>query len=46
MTRVLITAFEPFDRWSENSSWLALVELTRSLPESPKKFMPPLPFSW
>lgn len=36
MTRVLITAFEPFDRWSENSSWLALVELTRSLPESPK----------
>jgi pyroglutamyl-peptidase len=36
MPRVLITAFEPFDRWSENSSWLALVELTRSLPESPK----------
>ncbi len=36
MTRVLITAFEPFDRWSENSSWLALLELTRSLPEAPK----------
>ena len=36
MPRVLITAFEPFDRWKENSSWLALVELTRSLPESPK----------
>lgn len=36
MVRVLITAFEPFDRWSENSSWLALLELTRSLPESPK----------
>ena len=36
MSRVLITAFEPFDRWAENSSWLALVELTRSLPESPK----------
>lgn len=36
MLRVLITAFEPFDRWSENSSWLALLELTRSLPESPK----------
>ena len=36
MTRVLITAFEPFDRWKENSSWLALVELARSLPESPK----------
>jgi pyroglutamyl-peptidase len=36
MLRVLITAFEPFDRWSENSSWLALLELTRALPESPK----------
>ena len=29
MTRVLLTAFEPYDRWSENSSWLALVDLTR-----------------
>ncbi len=29
MTRVLLTAFEPYDRWPENSSWLALVELTR-----------------
>lgn len=29
MTRVLITAFEPYDRWPENSSWLALEELTR-----------------
>ncbi|MFK8115585.1 MAG: pyroglutamyl-peptidase I [Rubripirellula sp.] len=29
MTRVLITAFEPYDRWSENSSWLALIDLTR-----------------
>ncbi|MGV3484210.1 MAG: pyroglutamyl-peptidase I [Planctomycetaceae bacterium] len=28
MTRILLTAFEPYDRWSENSSWLALVELT------------------
>jgi pyroglutamyl-peptidase len=36
MLRVLITAFEPFDRWSENSSWLALLELTRELPDSPK----------
>lgn len=36
MLRVLITAFEPFDRWSENSSWLALLELTRSLPTSPQ----------
>ena len=29
MTRVLITAFEPYDRWPENSSWLALIDLTR-----------------
>ncbi len=29
MTRILITAFEPYDRWTSNSSWLALVELTR-----------------
>jgi pyroglutamyl-peptidase len=33
---ILITAFEPYDRWSENSSWLALVELTRDLPAGPK----------
>lgn len=36
MLRVLITAFEPYDRWSENSSWLALMELTRSLPATPQ----------
>ncbi len=36
MTRVLITAFEPYDRWTTNSSWLALVEFTRALPERPK----------
>jgi pyroglutamyl-peptidase len=29
VTRVLITAFEPYDRWKENASWLALVDLTR-----------------
>lgn len=29
MTRVLITAFEPYDRWPENSSWLAVLDLTR-----------------
>lgn len=29
MTRVLITAFEPYDRWPENSSWLAILDLTR-----------------
>ncbi len=29
VTRVLLTAFEPYDRWPDNSSWLALIELTR-----------------
>ena len=29
MPRVLLTAFEPYDRWPENSSWLALSDLTR-----------------
>lgn len=29
MTRVLLTAFEPYDRWPDNSSWLALTDLTR-----------------
>ena len=36
MPRVLITAFEPYDRWPENSSWLTLVELTKSLPAAPQ----------
>ena len=27
--RILLTAFEPYDDWKENSSWLALVELLR-----------------
>jgi len=27
--RILLTAFEPYDRWTENSSWLALADLTR-----------------
>jgi pyroglutamyl-peptidase len=36
MLSILITAFEPYDRWSENASWLALVELTRDLPAGPK----------
>ena len=31
MPRILITAFEPYDRWSENASWLALVEFTKTL---------------
>ena len=29
MSRVLITAFGPYDRWTENASWLALCDLTR-----------------
>ena len=35
MTSVLVTAFEPYDRWKANSSWLALVQLTQSLPSQP-----------
>jgi pyroglutamyl-peptidase len=35
MTSVLITAFEPFDRWRANSSWLCLQELTRERPTEP-----------
>ena len=31
MTRVLLTAFEPYEPWSTNASWLALVELLRDL---------------
>jgi pyroglutamyl-peptidase len=29
MPRILLTAFEPYGPWKENSSWLALMELTR-----------------
>lgn len=32
MATILITAFEPYDRWKSNSSWLTLVELTRDVP--------------
>ena len=35
MPRVLITAFEPYDRWKTNSSWLTLVQLTHALPVQP-----------
>lgn len=28
MPRILITAFEPYDRWPDNSSWMTLVDLT------------------
>jgi pyroglutamyl-peptidase len=36
MTRVLLTAFKPYDRWPTNASWLALVELTKNLPATPE----------
>ena len=36
MTRVLMTAFGPYGKWKDNASWLALVELTRTLPRSPE----------
>jgi pyroglutamyl-peptidase len=29
--RLFLTAFEPYDRWRENSSWLALIEFTKSI---------------
>lgn len=32
--RVLLTAFEPYDDWSQNSSWMALIALLRSRPEN------------
>jgi len=32
MPRILLTAFEPYDPWQTNASWLALIELTRELP--------------
>ncbi|HEX4144156.1 MAG TPA: pyroglutamyl-peptidase I [Pirellulales bacterium] len=36
MKSVLITAFEPYDHWTTNASWLALMELTRELPQQPR----------
>jgi pyroglutamyl-peptidase len=35
MTKVLVTAFEPYDRFGSNSSWSCLLELTRELPARP-----------
>ena len=32
MARVLLTGFGPYGCWTENASWLALIELTRHLP--------------
>jgi pyroglutamyl-peptidase len=31
MPNIFVTAFEPYDRWTENSSWLTLVEFTKEL---------------
>lgn len=31
--KVLLTAFGPFGPWRENASWLALVELTKAIPD-------------
>lgn len=36
MTSVLITAFEPYDRWQANASWQTVIELTRERPEVPR----------
>jgi pyroglutamyl-peptidase len=36
MKSVLITAFEPYDVWTSNASWLALVELVRERPDEPR----------
>ena len=36
MPHVLLTAFEPYDRWKANASWLTLVQLTQSFPERPQ----------
>ena len=35
MTSVLLTAFEPYEGWASNASWLCLQELTRDLPREP-----------
>lgn len=31
MARILLTAFEPYEPWKTNASWLALIELTSQL---------------
>lgn len=36
MKTVLVTAFEPYDRWSTNASWDALIAFTRDLPAAPR----------
>lgn len=36
MTRVLLTAFEPYERWSANASWMLIEHLTQHLPAEPQ----------
>jgi pyroglutamyl-peptidase len=36
MPKVLLTAFEPYDIWQQNASWLALLEFTKNLPQVPQ----------
>jgi pyroglutamyl-peptidase len=36
MASILITAFEPYDQWVENSSWLALMDFTKNIETSHK----------
>jgi len=36
MPTVLLTAFKPYGTWPENASWLAMVELTRQMPATPR----------
>jgi pyroglutamyl-peptidase len=36
MPHIFITAFEPYDEWDENASWLALVNFTKTLPANAK----------
>ncbi len=35
MSSVLLTAFEPYDRWKMNSSWMTLVHLAQQMPAEP-----------
>lgn len=35
MTSVLVTAFEPYDRWTANASWLCLLEWIREAASEP-----------
>lgn len=35
MKSVLLTAFGPYENWTTNASWLAIVEFAQQLPESP-----------